>query len=290
MRPALLVAFLVALLGSACSSGGADGAAPAVPVGGSTWSGPWTSADSASPAGTLELIFAAQAADPSRPGADEVWGVADGGPCGSRGSLRATVAGDTITGTISAGDTAVALRLSVDGASGTEGRRGSGTYDVLAGPCAGETGALDLLETASAPATPVQLAGTSWGGEWQSSLEAARNGTFAVVVSAQAPDPARPDADVVTGVLIAPGVPGEDFSARVVGNTISTRITDPLGQLDLWLVVDGTSATGVYAARTGFTLVDQGTGTLTQSLPARASRARTLLRRDGEVVLRIDER
>jgi hypothetical protein len=115
----------------ACACGGSDGTNSSSSTGGldvsGTWAATWTSRDGRGGQGTMVLTQAASGITGTI--------VVQGSPCLANGDVSASLAGDELTGRMTAGGTSVTFDTTV------AATQMSGTYDaVAAGSCTGDTG------------------------------------------------------------------------------------------------------------------------------------------------------
>jgi hypothetical protein len=118
-----------------CACGGSDSSTVAPPGNASgldvsgTWSATWTSRSGQIGQGTLQFTQSVASVAGTA--------VIDDSPCFANVDVSATIAGDELTGTMTAGGASATFDTTVDGS------RMSGTYDVVSGgTCTGDTGTI----------------------------------------------------------------------------------------------------------------------------------------------------
>jgi hypothetical protein len=128
MKKRMLLGPVAALV---CACGGSDsstipGGASGLDVSG-TWNATWTSRSGQIGQGTMLLTQSASGVTGTA--------VVDGSPCLANGDVSGSLAGDQLTGAMTAGGASVTFDTTVTGS------QMSGTYDaVSAGACTGDTG------------------------------------------------------------------------------------------------------------------------------------------------------
>jgi hypothetical protein len=122
----------VAALACACGGSSSTNTSSGNPGGldlSGTWSATWTSRDGQIGQGTMQLTQTATGISGTV--------LVSGSPCFANGDVSGSLAGDELTGSMTAGGASVTFDTTVDGS------QMSGTYDaVSAGACTGDTGTL----------------------------------------------------------------------------------------------------------------------------------------------------